>query len=249
MPRSPIEAARVVPSQLEDLLASIEPRPTSGMRSARGWPALLAVPAAYALGRALGSHRAGLAAGALALLGVGALRWQLARWFAPTPAYEPLGRAGTLELRRYPFCIEARTEVAAPTLEEALAGGYARLECYLCGANEVRELLDEVTPVLTSQDGGVYRVAIVMPPYRSARALPLPDDLRVELREIPERRVAVLPLRGQLATGDVAGQASELARALAEAGLVPRGTVTLATYDGPTTLPVLRRSELWIDVV
>ena len=210
---------------------------------------LLAVPAAYVLGHALGSRRTGAIAGGIALLGLGALRWQLGRWFAETPAYETHGYCGDIELRHYPFRIEARTEVEASDLEQALARGHSRLECYIYGANADRQRLARVTPVLTTMRGGVYRTSFVMPPHRSVASLPHPDDVRVELREVPERRIAVLPFRGRFAKDKAAWQERKFLRALVEAGLVAKGSVTLATYDSPTTLPALRKHELWIEVV
>jgi hypothetical protein len=226
-----------------------QPKTAVTLRKVGFWSTLLVVPAAYALGHALGSRRTGVLAGGLALLGLGAVRWQLARWFTETPAYESLGRAGDLELRSYPFRIEARSEVDATDLEDALERGYSRLECFVLGSNGDREALSCVTPVLTTMQDGVYRTSFVMPPHRSVASLPQPHDLRVELREIPERRIAVYPFRGRFSKENFVWQERKFLRALVDAGLVAKGSVTLATYDSPTTLPALRKNELWIEVV
>jgi hypothetical protein len=179
-----------------------------------------------------------------------AARWQLARWFTETPAYEALGRTGLIELRRYPFRIEARCEVTdAHDLEDALERGYSRLECFVYGANEDREEIECVTPVLTSMKDGVFRTSFVMPPHRSVASLPQPDDMRVDLREVPERRIAVYPFRGRYTKENFMWQERKFLRALVDAGLVAKGSVTLATYDSPTTLPALRKNELWIEVI
>jgi hypothetical protein len=201
----------------------------------------------------LGSRRTGVIAGGLALLGLGALRWQLGRWFTETPAYETSEHASAaqhrIELRRYPFRIEARSEVDATDLEAALHRGYSRLECYVYGANADRELLACVTPVLTSMHDGVYATSFVMPPHRTFASLPSPADARVELREVSERHIAVFPFRGRFTQENLVWQERKFLRALVDAGLVAKGSVTLATYDSPTTLPALRRNELWIEVV
>jgi hypothetical protein len=226
-----------------------QPKTAVTWRKVGFWSTLLAVPAAYALGHALGSRRTGVLAGGLALVGLGALRWQLARWFTETPAYETLGHSGEIELRRYPFRIDARTEVDAHDLEAALDRGYSRLEVFVYGANEEREQIECVTPVLTTMQGGKYITSFVMPPHRSVASIPQPDDMRVELREVPERRVAVFPFHGRFTNENFMWQEKKFLRALVDAGLVAKGSVTLATYDSPATMPALRKNELWIEVV
>lgn len=243
------EPSQPLPSVFDRFPApATQPRTSIALRKVGFWSSFLAVPAAYALGQALGSRRTGVVAGGLALLGLATLRWQLSRWFEETPAYEALGRTGPLELRRYPFRIEACSEVDATDLDDALHRGYSRLECYLYGANADREQLACVTPVLTTMRDGVFTTAFVMPPHRSVTSLPHPNDLRVELREVPERQIAVLPFRGRFTKDNLVWQERELLRALVAAGLVAKGSITLATYDAPATLPALRRNELWIEV-
>lgn len=256
--RADMQTSRLAQDKQEKAIPSVfdrfpvpttQPKTAVTLRKAGFWSTLLAVPAAYALGHALGSRRTGVIAGGLALLGLGALRWQLARWFTETPAYEALGHSGNIELRRYPFRIEARSEVDATNLEDALERGYSRLECYVYGSNEDREQIKCVTPVLTTMHDGVYRTSFVMPPHRSVASLPSPDDMRVELREVSERHIAVLPFRGRFTKENFVWQERRFLRALVDAGLVAKGSVTLATYDAPATVPALRKNELWIEVV
>lgn len=244
-------ASPPLPSVLDRFPApATQPNTATTLRKVGFLSTLLAVPAAYALGRVLGSRRTGTLAGGIALLGLGALRWQMARWFNETPAYDTLGKAGEIELRRYPFRLEAKSEVVgARDLETALEQGYSRLECFVLGANASRAQLGEVTPVLTSQREGVYTTSFVMPPHRDAASLPAPDDERVELREVHEKTIAVFPFRGGYSKENFVWQERRFLRALVDAGIGTRGSVTLATYDSPTVLPVLRKNELWIECV
>lgn len=246
-----VEQAQPLPSIFDRFPApATQPKTATTLRRVGFFSTLLAVPAAYALGRVLGGSRTGTIAGGLALLGLGAMRWQLARWFEETPAYETIGRAGPIELRRYPFRIEAKSDIDAATdLEQALDQGYSRLECYVYGANADREQLACVTPVLTTMRDGVFTTSFVMPPHRSVTSLPEPADLRVQLREVAERQIAVFPFRGRYTKENFMWQERKFLRALVDAGVATRGSVTLATYDSPTVLPALRKNELWIEVV
>jgi hypothetical protein len=250
MQTSTLEQATPLPSVFDRF-----PAPTTQPNTAVTWrklgfySALLVGPAAYAIGRLTGARRTGSIVGGLALLGLGALRWQLARWFTETPAYETLVYVGGIEVRRYPFRIDARTEVTALDHETALERGYSRLECFLYGANSERETIDCVTPVVTSMHDGVYTVSCVMPPHRSVASLPDPDDMRVSLREVPEHRVAVYRVDEPITGENLVWKERKFLRALVDAGLVAKGSVAVATYDATTTLPALRKTELWIEIV
>lgn len=209
---------------------------------------MLAIAAGAGALTALTSRRRGLAIGGVAAVVLGALRWQLARWFTATPAYEVEARIGGLEIRRYPLRIEARTATTAPDLDRAVDASYGRLACYVYGANAAHEDLERTTPVLTARYDGTYVTSFVMPPGRALGSLPRPDDSRIELREVPPRRIAVRAFAGACTRASFEAHERELLRALVGAGIAARGGVTFACYDSPATLPSLRRSELWIEI-
>lgn len=228
--------------------------------STQGWAAaprrrrafravLLAIPVATGIGWALRSRRAGMAAGGLAALALGALRWQMSRWFCESPAYITDGRIGALELRSYPRAVEARAELAARSFEEAIDLGFARLACYAFGANAAGEDIEMTTPVIASTRDGVYEMTIAMPPGRTLASLPEPDDPRVVLREAPERRYAVLGFAGRFSPANVGAHERQLLREVLGLGLTVQGSVGVAMYDSPATLPFLRRNEVMIEIV
>jgi SOUL heme-binding protein len=210
---------------------------------------LAAVPAAAALVGGLRSRRTALVAGGLTAVALGALRWQLARWFTPSPAYTVESRANGVEIRRYPMRIEARAELEVQDFEAALHRGFSRLACYLYGANAESEDIAMTTPCVIAMRDGVYSMAIAMPPGRALASLPAADDPRVALREVPTHRVAVLPFRGRFTRDNVADHELRLLKRLVDAGLSARGSVAFAGYDSPVTLPLLRRNEVWIEIV
>jgi hypothetical protein len=188
-------------------------------------------------------------AGGVAALALGALRVQMARWFTPEPAYQVERRVAGLELRRYPLRIEARAESDALDLEQALDRGFALLACYIYGGNAEHQDLAMTTPVVTVIHDRRFMTSFVMPPDRPISSLPRPDDHRIELREVPEKRVAVLRFRGSFTRENVEAHERELLARLVDAGLSAKGSVAFACYDSPMTLPFLRRNELWIEVV
>ncbi len=235
-------------------------------------PLASAVAGALLVGRGGRSRPAGLA-----LLGasLGALltRWQLSRAFHARPIFKKDQALGRLELRRYAPQLRATTWVEASTWSEALSDGFQRLAGYLFGGNDHERQLPMTTPVLLSmpasitgrrnvqgfQSPGVASIpqltgcaarqmAFVMPTELSLTELPRPKDRRIALSSVPACRVAVLAFRG-LHGGDLPAQKrNELLFLVKCAGLKPISEVWFAAYDGPSTLPFLRHSEVLVEV-
>lgn len=229
------------------------PRFDARRRSIAFLAGLVAVPAATGIAAAIAGKRTsilrGLAAGGAAALALGAARLQMLRWFTPEPDYEVEASIGELEIRRYPTRIEARTELDARDFEHALDAGFGRLACYIYGANSERRDIPMATPVITTMRDGRYETSFVMPPDHPLSDLPKPDDVRVELREVPEKRVGVVRFRGRFTRSNVEAHERDLLRLLVDAGLSAKGSALFAGYDSPATLPFLRRNELWIEIV
>jgi hypothetical protein len=211
---------------------------------------LLTAPAAAGIAYARATTRwRGVLAGGFTALALGALRVELARWFTPEPAFHPEGTLGDLELRRYDARIEACAEVDVPVLELALDRGYGRLAAYVCGANHTGEPLQRTMPVVTAMREGRYTVSFVMPPGRNLGSLPRPEHPGIALREIPSRTIAALRFHGRFTRDNIAAHERQLLQQLVDGGLSARGSVGFAAFDSPATLPILRRNELWIEIV
>lgn len=221
-----------------------------GARSiAFGIGALLAPLALGAgIGGLLRSRRAGLVAGGIAAVAFGAVRWQLQRWFTNEPAYTLERTIGELEIRHYQPRVEAHTRFATLEFDDVREQGFRRLARYIFGGNAAHYKLAMTTPVTIAPRAGSHTMAFVMPPGFSRADLPHPDDSRVELVEVPVRRVAVLRYRGGYGAATVEKHARRLRELVAAAGLTARGEPLFAGFDPPSTLPFLRRTEIWIEL-
>lgn len=216
-----------------------------------------------------------LALGASVLGGLA--RWQFGRAFNWQPIYSVEARAGRLEVRRYYPEIHAVTVVTEPW-EQSLDEGFRRLFAYISGANAHGTRIPMTSPVLstiaprdstsvsTSLEGstvergagvlpiaqltsaGSRQVDFVMPGGLSFADLPIPDDGRVRIVRVPERRVAAIGFRGRYAGDIPAHKRNELIFLAKVAGLSPRAEVWFAGYDAPWTLPVLRRNEVMVEL-
>lgn len=203
-----------------------------------------------------------LVVGALVVAG-GAIvaRWQGARHFVREPSFTVARRLGpTIELRRYEPMVVAETRVSG-SLDAASDAGFRRLAGYIFGGNRRRESIAMTTPVVVeserlamtapvtvASEGGERVVTFVMPPGRTLASLPVPDDALVTLREVPARTIAVLTYGGTTSEEIVEQRTSELREALEREGITPGGAPVSSRYDPPTTIPALRRNEIWLPI-
>jgi len=181
----------------------------------------------------------------------------------PPYAAEPL--AGGVEIRRYGRRIAAQTSVEGDE-EHARNAGFRRLAAYIFGANHQRGRVAMTAPVgqqrtdtsrkiaMTapvehqgSQAGG-WVIRFFMPAGSTLESLPMPDDERVELVEVPAETVAVLRFTGDRGSDSVARQTEHLRDTLRDYGFVLAGDPSAWFYDPPWTLPCRRRNEIAIPV-
>ncbi|MFT3695173.1 MAG: heme-binding protein [Kofleriaceae bacterium] len=210
---------------------------------------MVAVPAAIGalVGKSRRSTLLGSVAGGLTAISMLGLRWQLARFFTEQPAYDIEEHIGRLEIRRYHPTVTARTRIASSNYDWALQTGFKKLAGYIFGDNFNGEKLAMTAPVQTTEGNG-FMMSFVMPAGRSLATLPKPNDVDIELDEVPERRVAVLRFAGRYRGTDVHAHEAQLMKMVKAAGLRPLSEPMFAGFDSPATLPFLRRNEVWVEV-
>jgi len=119
---------------------------------------------------------------------------------------------------------------------------------YIFGANAGKQDIAMTTPVLTTPRASTHTVAFVMPPDRTLSSLPRPADDRIKLVHMPERRMAVMRFRGRYKDNVMLAQTRRLHDLIAAAELETKGQPIFAGFDPPSTLPLLRRTEMWIEL-
>ena len=208
--------------------------------------AVAVIPAAIGsgIGTLLKSKRAGALAGGIAAGALALARWQLQRFFNDEPAYTVEKHIGKLELRAYEPHVIARAHTMLPDWDKAQEQLFKRLADYIFGHE-----LAMTGPVEMSEEGQGFTMAFVMPPGRSLISLPRPDDSHVRLLEVPSRRVAVLTYRGRYNAESFEARSRELLKLVADAGLSAKGRPVFAGFDPPTTLPLVRRNEIWVEII
>lgn len=192
-----------------------------------------------------------------------------ARGDIETPRYEVVSTHEGFEVRRYASRLVAEVEVTGRG-REATNAGFRVLADYIFGNNTARRSIAMTAPVdrraasepiamtapvdhraVAAADGEDERwvITFTMPSRYTLDTLPVPNDARVQIREVPPAHYAAVRFSGAPAEARVQERMDELARAVEAAGLVTAGVPpTYARYDPPWTLPMLRRNELLLEL-
>jgi DNA gyrase inhibitor GyrI len=197
-----------------------------------------------------------------AVVGVGA--WVAAGlWIkrgVEEPAFDVLSRDGEVEVRRYAPTVVAVTIVEGER-EVALNEGFRRLAGYIFGKNRSKQKVAMTAPVSATRSekiamtapvsaspagAGTYRVTFTMPPGSTLESLPEPEDPRVLLEAVPSRDLAAVRFSGWARTASIEDHTEELLAWARREGREIDGAPTLAQYDPPFTMPLLRRNEILV---
>ena len=184
-------------------------------------------------------------------------------WFkrgVEEPSYSVLSNDGDVEVRKYAPQIVATTEVEGDR-EAALNEGFRRLAGYIFGKNRSKTKIAMTAPVsstpsekiamtapvaATALEDGKFRITFTMPPSYTMDTLPEPEDERVQLVVQPAQEVAVLRFSGWARGAVVQERTTSLLEWVKRHDRPTLGAPTLAQYDPPFTMPLMRRNEIWV---
>ncbi len=150
-----------------------------------------------------------------------------------------------IEIRDYDSRILATTRMT-----EGQNSGFRVLAGYIFGGNENEQEIAMTAPVQRTMPGEQEaEMAFVVPRAYSMEELPTPDDSRIEFREEPAYRAAVIRFSGWVNDKKAERYWQTLIAFLEEQGIQPVGDPTLNQYNPPWTPPFMRRNEIIVAVV
>lgn len=181
------------------------------------------------------------------------------------PHYVTQVRDGSFEVRSYGPRVVAETTVAGDW-KDAGNEGFRRLAGYIFGKNR-REAkiamtapvaqapqkkaeqgikLPMTAPVAQQHKGNSWSIAFTMPEGETLSTLPVPEDPRVVLREVPPTRVAVVRFSGRWTDANMKEHEATLRRWTNDQHLTVSGEAEVNRYDPPFKPWFLRRNEVWL---
>ena len=119
---------------------------------------------------------------------------------------------------------------------------------YISGANIDSEKIKMTIPVTQSEDSSEMVMQFYLPSKFTKKTAPVPTDSRVELIVIEEGHYAVTKYSGRLTNKNLNKHKKILKENLIEDKIEIIGPAIKATYNGPFTLPMLRRNEAMFHV-
>jgi len=176
------------------------------------------------------------------------------------PSYSVVIREAPFEVREVHAYVVAQTFVEG-TFESAGNEGFRRLFSYISGANRSSSKVTMTAPVeqegasariaMTAPveqqaTGSTWRIAFVLPAGYTLQDAPQPTDGKVQLAQVPARRVAVVRYSGTWGKSRYDEQLASLRAFLEAHHLAAAGEPVFDRYDPPFMPWFLRRNEIQI---
>ena len=178
------------------------------------------------------------------------------------PQYTVESKATHYEIRKYGSVVVAETKIDSD-FDNAGNQAFKILAGYIFGANKsktkiamtapviqeaVSEKIEMTAPVTQTKNASGFLVQFTMPKKYTLETLPVPDDSRVLLRQLPGRRVAVYTYSGSWSESRYAEKLADFNLDLKSDKVETFGEPLLARYNSPFQLWFLRRNEIWLEV-
>jgi hypothetical protein len=180
------------------------------------------------------------------------------------PIYQTQMQEGNFEIREYASYLVAEVFMEGEDFDEASGDGFRILADYIFGNNlshsasvqmagkaeAASENIAMTAPVQMDQgeQPDQWRMAFSLPSKWNLETAPVPNDQRVNLREILPERMVVLQFSGRMGVRDLEEKEQELRQWATKQGITVVGSVRTARYDPPWTLPFLRKNEVQLKV-
>jgi hypothetical protein len=167
-----------------------------------------------------------------------------------TPSYEVTGHINGVEIRLYPKLI------LATVTESDVRAPFRILFEYISGDNSGKSKISMTAPVITPERiemtapviSGGAAMSFIVPSKYDLESVPAPNDERVRIHEVPERKLAVIRFRGWARTKSVEKQKAKLISVLRAKGVETVGESFLMRYNAPYTPGFMRRNEIAIEL-
>ncbi len=183
------------------------------------------------------------------------------------PSYKVIKEYAQFEVREYAPYIVAEVTVPGPA-DKAGGVAFGYLGGYIFGKNKgtkkiemtapvsqqpaqapVPIKIDMTAPVIQKPVDQEFVVQFTMPKTFTMATLPEPNDPKVKLREVPSQTLAVITYSGSWSQNLYEEKLAALRKALQDEGMRTKGEAIFSRYNGPVSLPFLRRNEIWLELL
>ena len=155
------------------------------------------------------------------------------------PKYKLIKSTDVYEIRQYQDRLAVET-----TQSKSQNGAFRRLFNYISGSNESSSKIAMTVPVIQSKDSNGASMLFFLPKSFTKQSAPLPDGDDVKLITVKGGFYAVTKYSGRSTDQNFIKHSALLFEALRKDNILTIGDPMMATYNGPFTLPFMRRNEV-----
>lgn len=178
------------------------------------------------------------------------------------PKYSVEKKTEAYEIRKYGAVIIAETKIEA-SFDSAGNQAFRVLADYIFGNNKSKEKIAMTAPVsqqpasekiamtipvVQAKNADKFLVQFTMPASYTMETLPVPNDPRVQVRLVPERRIVAYTYSGSWSEERYNEKLKVFREALEKDGVVITGEPEFARFNSPLSLWFLRRNEIWYNI-
>ena len=159
--------------------------------------------------------------------------------------YKIVHKTDIYEIRYY----SDRLVVQAPSsIYSSENSSFRKLFNYISGENNIKEKIKMTIPVTQTRENNETFMQFYLPSKYTKETTPIPNNTDLEITTIKEGFFAVIRYSGRASDANFIKHTKLLKNKLLEDKVSINGPPIKATYNGPFTLPLLRRNESMFNV-
>ena len=159
--------------------------------------------------------------------------------------YKIVHKTDIYEIRYY----SDRLVVQAPSsIYRSENSSFRKLFNYISGENNTKEKIKMTIPVTQTKKNNKTYMQFYLPSKFRKETIPMPSNQEIKIAKIEEGFFAVINYSGRASEDNFIKHSAILESKLLEDKILIKGPPIKATYNGPFTLPFLRRNEAMFNV-
>ena len=157
--------------------------------------------------------------------------------------YDIIYKSNIYEIRFY----SERLVVETKNDESSVA--FKKLFNYISGTNNASKKIEMTIPVTQIKKSNSNYMQFIIPSKFNKNTIPTPSNSDVQISSIKEGYFGVIEYSGRASNANFIKYSKILQNKLLEDKIFINGSPIKATYNGPFTLPLLRRNEVMFNVL
>ena len=158
------------------------------------------------------------------------------------PPFNIVHQTDVYEIRHY------ADRLAVQVVNTSEDSSFRKLFNYISGANKASKKISMTIPVTQTKENNTTYMQFYLPSKFTEETVPSPTNPEVKISTIKEGYFAVIRYSGRASDSNFNKHSKILENKLKEDNILISGLPIKATYNGPFTLPILRRNEAMFSV-